>query len=171
MKNLKNIMILSFIVVTSITYTCEKDQDMIRAVRVGDIRSVDRLLDEGVNPNLQESAGGHSLLQMTIQQKDNEKTVDAVAIVNALLARGANPNLQSNAGNTPLMYAIKYAQKLGYHSATSIVRLLLENDPAAQQNIVNNKNETVQARLDELRAKDSRIAEKIENLLRENQNN
>jgi len=170
MKHIKK-MILPIILCMqfSISYASPKqNQEMIEAVGKGQIGTVDRLLNEGVSPNLQEPIGGHTLLQIGIHQKDLEKPHNAVGIVIALLHAGADPNIQSNIGNTPLIYTVKYAQRLGLRDATSIVRLLLRNPMyPADKSIKNNEDETVFSLLAELREKDSHLATKIENLLNE----
>lgn len=79
--------------------------------RSGDVVSMRKSLNNGVDPNEQDSRGWSPLMWAAAENK-----IDAVKL---LIAHGSNPNLINYLGRTALMYAARY----GY---IQIVRLLLE---------------------------------------------
>jgi len=77
----------------------------------GDVISISKLLNNGVDPNEQDSRGWNPLMFAAAENK--------VEVVGLLIEHGANPNLINYLGRTALMYASRY----GY---TQIVQLLLK---------------------------------------------
>jgi ankyrin repeat protein len=90
---------------------------LMYAALYGDPASLQRLLENGANPNLKNDAGATALMWAV---DDEEKT-------RLLLDRGADPNARSGEGRTPLIIAA------GRSGSSGIVKLLLEHgaDPSA----------------------------------------
>jgi ankyrin repeat protein len=90
---------------------------LMYAALYGDAGSVQRLLENGANPNLRNDAGATALMW----------AVDEADKTRLLLDRGADPNLRSGEGRTALMMAA------GRFGSGTVVKLLLDHgaDPLA----------------------------------------
>ena len=137
--------------------------NLIDAARNGDIKTINRLLDEGadlnvlsVDPNNSKNDGRLPLVVAAI----NSNATGSLETVKLLLERGANINLQEKGGFTALHAASLYSKT---NSSVETVRLLLDKgaDPnvqdqdgftplimAAQNSNNTSSNETVRLLLD-----------------------
>lgn len=87
-----------------------KGKDLRHAAHVGDIDTVKRVLDEGVNPDAAGKSGGTALIKAA---KEGH-----TAIVQLLLFYGADPTLKNNKGHN----AIEVADGNNHNHIASILR-------------------------------------------------
>ncbi|NNF99470.1 MAG: hypothetical protein HKM93_08840 [Desulfobacteraceae bacterium] len=80
--------------------------DAIKAVAKGDYATVEKMLDNGLDPNLEGTGSAQAGLLITACDRGRVK------IVQLLLSRGANVNLAGNQGRTPMMMAAGHAKTL-----------------------------------------------------------
>jgi ankyrin repeat protein len=73
------------------------DNPLIEACKQNDLGRVKELLDQGVDPNLQDRSRKTSLIYAS--------WFGYIDVVRLLLDRGADPNLQNGRGNTAFIYA------------------------------------------------------------------
>ena len=94
---------------------------LIDAARNGDIDTINRLLDEGANPNIL-SQDGRLPLAVAVR---NSNTTSSPQAVKLFLDRGADPDLKEigNSGFTALIIAARYSNTA---SSLETVKLLLE---------------------------------------------
>lgn len=93
-------------------FGAEPSQDMIKAVKSGDIKSISSLIKTKEDANSALS-NGKSILMLSIwEQKDN--------IVKMLIDKGADINAKDESGKTPLMLAV-------WKENLAIVKLLIKN--------------------------------------------
>ena len=97
------------------------DKRLIRAAKDNDMDQVVELLDQGLDPNLQDRDGWTALIYTS--------TGGNLEMLQALLDHGADPNLQTRNGWTGLMHAADY-------SNFDVMEKLLEHgaDPNLQNN-------------------------------------
>lgn len=114
-----------------------KESSLVDAIICGDIKSVDRLLSEGVNPNevsedglvpILVATGSTSIVSDLYTEKLAGRVNEDIAILRLLLMNGANANFQGKNGRTPLIYAV-------YHGRVASILLLLKH--GANPNAVN----------------------------------
>ncbi|XP_053461707.1 2-5A-dependent ribonuclease isoform X2 [Nycticebus coucang] len=78
--------------------TVEDNHLLIKAVRKGDVKLVQQLLERGADVNFQEEEGGWTPLHNAVQ-------INREDIVDLLLGHGADPCLRKNNGATPFIIA------------------------------------------------------------------
>jgi len=85
---------------------------IVEFARDGNLNEVQKLLDSGIDPNIQDSRGWSPLMWATAKKH--------LGVVKLLLAHGADPNLINFLGRLAIMYASKYG-------SDEIVKTLIEN--------------------------------------------
>ncbi len=125
MKSFKNfILTLAVAVSISATAFATGNNDLIKAVQMGDFTSTVVLLDKGMNPNVIES--GQSPLMIAARNGETKLT-------RALIAFGADVNLRNEDGTTALMLAAR-------HGHSQVVEMLLK--AGADAELRNNRGYT-----------------------------
>lgn len=100
------------IVLAVSVFGAEPSQEMVKAVKNGDIKSISSLIKTKEDANSALS-NGKSILMLSIwEQKDN--------IVKMLIDKGADINAKDESGKTPLMLAV-------WKENLAIVKLLIKN--------------------------------------------
>lgn len=94
---------------------------LIQVVKIGDTRTLEQMLSEGVSPNCEKGAPSTPLHEAVRRGLSTETQL--------LLKYGADPNIRDKDGNTPLHYAVR-------ENAIFIVSHLLQN--GADPNIADN---------------------------------
>ena len=109
--------------------------NLIDAARNGDIKTINKLLDEGADPN-KLSEDGRLPLAVAVR---NSNTTSSLETVKLLLDRGADPDLKEigNNGFTALIIASRYSNT---DSSLETVKLLLERK--AKVDLRNNTGNT-----------------------------
>ena len=114
--------------------------NLIDAARNGDIKTINKLLDEGADPNVlsvdPNNSKNDGRLPLVIAAH-NSNTTSSLETVELLLNRGANPNLKEKEGITALLVAAISSNK---DSSVETVQLLLER--GANPNIQNDQGIT-----------------------------
>ncbi len=98
MKAFKWLVIFSLLCFSNSLYA-DDVQDIIQAIYKNDIKTVKKILDKGLDPNLRNEKGYEASLMNTACSKNNIK------IVKLLLSKGADVNLAGHGNYTPLMWA------------------------------------------------------------------
>ncbi len=118
----------------ALTVGCSQTPDTLtRASGRGDLKSVRRLLDKGVDVNGKEPAQGARVAFTPLTAAIDADFPDVAAL---LLERGADPNLVNNSGGAPLTYAVSKRSP----ERTRCFDLLLARK--ANPNITNSLRET-----------------------------
>jgi uncharacterized protein len=100
LKNLIVAVIVSLLIVAALfcSIACaDQDEALTRAASEGDVRQVQALLDEGVDVNARDKAGGTALMRASVTGHAD--------IVRRLLDKGVNVNSTNKDGRTALMLA------------------------------------------------------------------
>lgn len=103
-------MVILIILVPIVCFSEESGNDLIDAAWRGDIVTVERLLNKGVNPNSRTTIGQTAL--------DSASLKGHIEVVKLLIERGANVNATNNDGGTALMSA-------AWGGYAGVVKLLL----------------------------------------------
>jgi ankyrin repeat protein len=85
----------------SMAQAADKDPELVKAAREGDLKEVIRLLDQGAEVNAGGEYGTASLM-WAAERGESE-------LVKALLDKGAETNAKDNNGKTALMWASKWS--------------------------------------------------------------
>lgn len=106
---------------------------LIKAVKEGDVDKVKELINKGVDVNTKDEDRNTALIYATDQTYSMYTYKDYITIVKLLLEAGANVNLQNNHGRTALIMATDY-------NNIDIVKLLIKK--GADVNIQDEEGKT-----------------------------